>query len=118
MSTWRPAMPGPAARVTRQLATFHLVTLGWVLFRMPSLPDGWRFLLGARQLGYEPSRAGTVALAVVLVGALLHAGPAASDMRRRFVALPPFVQGLAYGSAFLAGYLLAPAGARFIYFQF
>ncbi len=37
-SIWREALAG--------LAVFHLVGLGWVLFRSDSLPAAWRFLEG------------------------------------------------------------------------
>jgi alginate O-acetyltransferase complex protein AlgI len=100
------------------LATFHLVCFGWVLFRMPSLLDGSRFLWGGLRFGYEPTRAGTLAMVALAIGIASHLGPSADAWRRRFVALPPAVQGVAYGIATVIGSLIAPAGARFIYFQF
>ena len=114
----RPASPGRLAAAMRRLVTFHLVVVGWVLFRMPSLVDGWRFLRGLGRFAYEPSRPGSLALAVVVTGIALHASPAATAIRRRFVTLPSFAQGLAYGLAFVVAFLFAPAGARYIYFQF
>jgi D-alanyl-lipoteichoic acid acyltransferase DltB (MBOAT superfamily) len=115
----RPATAaGPVLHAAKVVATFHLVCLGWVLFRMPSLLDGERFLWGGLRLGYAPSRAGTLALVALAIGILAHLGPSAEAWRRRFVALPMPVQGAAYGLATVIGFLVAPPGARFIYFRF
>jgi D-alanyl-lipoteichoic acid acyltransferase DltB (MBOAT superfamily) len=114
----RPARDGALRLAAKRLGTFHLVVLGWVLFRMPSVVDGWRFLRGGLRPGYEPTKAGTLAMIVVATGVLLHVAPPAVEVRRRFVRLPPLAQGVAYGLATVVGFLVAPAGARFIYFQF
>ncbi len=119
---WTAGRPARALTGVRHVlacvVTFHLVTLGWVLFRMPSAVDGWRFMLGGGQLGYEPSRAGSVAIVALAIGVAAHLGPPAARLRERFVALPPAVQGTVYGVATVIGFVVAPPGARFIYFQF
>jgi alginate O-acetyltransferase complex protein AlgI len=106
-----------AARAA-QLATFHLVVLGWVFFRAPSFGHVWTALLRLGTPGWLPGRAAAEALVFVAIGALLHTAPPAARLRERFIRLPGAVQGFAYGVATLAAFFLAPASARFIYFQF
>lgn|GEM_PF-2446686 len=57
------------------------------------------------------------------VGRVLFRAPNLTDVaearvRERFALLPPLSQGLAYSTAIVMMFLIAPAGERFIYFQF
>jgi D-alanyl-lipoteichoic acid acyltransferase DltB (MBOAT superfamily) len=119
LSEWRPARPRAAATIALQrFGIFHLVVLGWVIFRAPSLAAAGTALGRLAVPGMEFVRGGSVALLVLAVGALLHAAPPAARVRERFARFPPVVQGLAYSTAILTAFMLAPAGERFIYFQF
>ena len=133
----RPVSRWPAWM--RRLGTFHLVCLGWVLFRAPSLSAAYR-LLSTLGPGWTPSAEigpeivatlhlvspepwvwspdAAHALAWVAVGVALHVAPLAAGARTRFTQLPPTLQGACYAVAVLALILESPAGARFIYFQF
>jgi alginate O-acetyltransferase complex protein AlgI len=105
--------------VVKRLVTFHLVCLGWVLFRAPSLAvadallraiESWRpFVL---------TRAGSLAAALVSIAALLHVARPGSELRRWLVARPPWLQGLAYVGVAVVVFLFTPATTGFIYFQF
>jgi D-alanyl-lipoteichoic acid acyltransferase DltB (MBOAT superfamily) len=111
----------PASRlgtILGQLVTFHLVVLGWVFFRAPSLLHALGALLQLRRPGWIWVRSGTEALILVTIGVLLHVAPSAPALRARFVRLPAAAQGVAYGVATAVAFFLAPASARFIYFQF
>jgi hypothetical protein len=55
---------------------------------------------------------------LVAIGIALHLAPDAEALRRRFTALPPIAQGLAYAAAAIAAFLFTPGSERFIYFQF
>jgi D-alanyl-lipoteichoic acid acyltransferase DltB (MBOAT superfamily) len=116
-----PASVGAPSRLgiaARRAGTFHLVLLGWIIFRAPSLGVARDVLAGIARGGFVPSRQAVVALVLVAVAVLLHHAPPADAIRRRFTRVPPFMQGLAYATATVVVFLCAPASARFIYFQF
>jgi D-alanyl-lipoteichoic acid acyltransferase DltB (MBOAT superfamily) len=102
----------------RRLVTFHLVALGWVLFRSSGLQtavDMLRGLLVPRPLdGGIP----IVPIALVLVGCATHAVSLRIDVRDAWRAVPRVVQGMAYGVAVIAIGLWSAQSQRFIYFQF
>ncbi len=110
---------GPVATALARVGTFHLIVLGWVLFRAPSMIH---VLLAFLRLGFAPgwvtTRASTEASIVLGLAVLLHCAPVASRMRDRFVALSPWTQGVVYATATVTAFFLAPPGERFIYFQF
>jgi D-alanyl-lipoteichoic acid acyltransferase DltB (MBOAT superfamily) len=112
-----PGGPQPRALFGR-LATFHLVCLGWLVFRAPSFADFLLVCSGLLRPGFASSRAATEALALVGIGVALHLAPDATRVRRAFADLPAVVQGLAYAVACIAAFLFTPGGERFIYFQF
>jgi D-alanyl-lipoteichoic acid acyltransferase DltB (MBOAT superfamily) len=109
---------GAASTALRRLATFHLVVFGWIVFRAPSMADVGLALGRLAVPGLEWVRAGNVALIVLTAAALLHLSPPAARVREWFATLPPVVQGLTYSTASAIAFMLAPAGERFIYFQF
>jgi D-alanyl-lipoteichoic acid acyltransferase DltB (MBOAT superfamily) len=100
--------------------TFHLVCLGWVLFRAPDLATAGA-LLTAMAGGAEATLT-TPKLALLVALALgLHFVPADWQARaeQRLAALPAPAYGLAFGVLLLLVLTLGPTGvAPFIYFQF
>ena len=108
----------PATVTGRRLITFHLVCLGWVLFRAPDIAGAANVLRNLWGWGFVSSRLATQTAILVAVAAALHAGLPARDARAAWVRIPPWAQGAAYAAVFGAMLLLAPASARFIYFQF
>lgn len=118
-SAWRPPVsPGRGRVWLSRLATFHLVCLGWILFRGPSLDSIGAFLAGFGRLTFEPSRAMTQATIYVAIGVILHGLPPAQAVRRRWVTSPAVLQGAGYAIVTILAFLLSPASERFIYFQF
>lgn len=119
---WRGAAPGGrGVRVVSTLVTFHLVCVGWVLFRATSLEHALRLLA---TVVFEPS-AGLSAAWLPILAALL--APLAvvewAQGRRgtaepwlRLPTLPRAVFYAAVGAAILV--LGEDGGAPFIYFQF
>lgn len=116
--TWRARVPNP---VTAWFVTFHLVCLGWVLFRAPDLE------VAAAVLGRLVSGAGSeVALApsVVLLTALVLAAHQVPDTPRRRLRelwdrLPVPVHVVSFALVLVGLDVLGPDGvAPFIYFQF
>jgi len=115
----RPARArGPLGVTLARLGTFHLVMLGWVFFRAPSLHDAVVALGRLATPGYLVTRGASEAGILVGLAVLLHLAPDAARVRARFVRLPPTVQGVAYAAATIAAFFVAPATERFIYFQF
>ncbi len=101
-----------------RVVTFHLVCLGWILFRCASLGDAWMVLRGLWSSEFVPSLAAGQATVLVAVAFALHVGPSASVLRERFVRLPALWQGFAYAGVTVLVFLFSPATSRFIYFQF
>ena len=108
----------PARALLARIATFHLVCVGWLLFRAPSFAELGYLLRGLRHLDVIWTRHTTEALAFVAVGFALHLGPLAEPARSAFTRLPAAAQGVAYAAAAIAAFLFSPGSERFIYFQF
>ncbi len=104
--------------VVQRFATFHLVCLGWVLFRAHTLGDAWTVVCGLPSLAFVPSQAAGRALVLVPIAVALQLLPRAGRVQRSFATLPPWSQGIAYAAVAVAVFLFSPATARFIYFQF
>src|SRR5258706_16253977 len=93
---------GPVAAALARVGTFHLVVLGWVFFRAPSLPDPVHALARLQVPGWTTTRTTTEAAILVVLAAILHLAPQGERLRERFVRLPPVVQGTAYALATIA----------------
>jgi D-alanyl-lipoteichoic acid acyltransferase DltB (MBOAT superfamily) len=107
-------------RVAGVLVTFHIICLGWVLFRAPDLATAWGVLAALGRM--EGAGIATPALAALTALALaLHVLPPGWTMalERRLANLPAPALGLGFGIAILGIVTLGPSGtAPFIYFQF
>jgi D-alanyl-lipoteichoic acid acyltransferase DltB (MBOAT superfamily) len=113
-TAWRPWV--------QRLVTFHLVCLGWVLFRADSLGAALD-VLGRLVAGWdEPTRLATPLLVVVIVVMVtLQNLPdvASAAVRERLAALRPVPMGVALGATLFLITTMGPQGvAPFIYFQF
>ena len=114
------AIAGPprTPRWLRQIVTFHLVALAWVLFRAGSLDTAGaimhglvagRPLWGALPLG---------ALGLVAVGLLTHALAERQDLVDVWARVPRPAQGAIYGLVIVLVGVFSTRSTRFIYFQF
>jgi len=102
----------------RQLATFHLVCFGWVLFRSPSLPAVRDLLLRMRPFTSELTPDAARTLFVLALAIVLHRRGSAQRFREGFTRLPAVAQGVSYAVLVILLFVVSPATARFIYFQF
>jgi D-alanyl-lipoteichoic acid acyltransferase DltB (MBOAT superfamily) len=118
-------IPRPDAPAWRRwlgiLVTFHVVCLGWILFRAGELATTWAMLEALTRFDMAPERA-LGWLAVITAAALaLHALPPrwTERLEARLAPLPVPVVGLIFGVALVVILTLGPSGvAPFIYFQF
>jgi D-alanyl-lipoteichoic acid acyltransferase DltB (MBOAT superfamily) len=119
----REPAPSRWGQVARTVFTFHVVCLGWVLFRAASVRDAWtllrRLATGAR--GGATEGLTPLVWAAIFVGLGLHFLP--EDLREtvasRVARWHPAAVGLACGALLALMDLLSPPGiAPFIYFQF
>jgi D-alanyl-lipoteichoic acid acyltransferase DltB (MBOAT superfamily) len=116
----KPAEAPLAERIARRALTFHLVCVGWVLFRAANAFEAATVL--GRIVTWAPGRfeAGPLVWAPLAIGFALHwLNPAwLARLERRFVDSPGAVQGAAYATMILL--LVAAGGVEtpFIYFQF
>jgi D-alanyl-lipoteichoic acid acyltransferase DltB (MBOAT superfamily) len=103
------------------IVTFHLVCLGWILFRADSFAGAVEVLRGLGRWSQPVSVLTPFLLALTVVGLALHALPprALERMAGGLKRLPSPAAGLALGSAVLLVEAMRPEGvAPFIYFQF
>jgi D-alanyl-lipoteichoic acid acyltransferase DltB (MBOAT superfamily) len=102
------------------LVTFHIVCLGWILFRAESLELAMAMLQGLGRVG--PVTMLTPLLLTLIVGGLaMHWLPprAIEGVAERLKAAPSVTLGLLIGAAILLVEAVRPEGvAPFIYFQF
>jgi alginate O-acetyltransferase complex protein AlgI len=112
-------LPGP--RWLKWLVTFHLVVLGWILFRSQSIGLAVEFLGQLVQPGAATLWSAPVAVAIVLVIGLQLVPPRPVDRLQIAVArLRPVVLavGLALVMAFAGATVSSQGVAPFIYFRF
>lgn len=116
----RPA-PTVRGRMLQRLVTFHVVCLGWVLFRAESLETAgallWRALTA---WGPAPAVTPTV-LALIAIGIGVQYVPrdVGARLEAAFARLRPVPMAAALGAGLLVLDALGPQGvAPFIYFQF
>jgi len=102
------------------LVTFHIVCLGWILFRAESFDLAMQMLAGLGRIG--PVVALPPLLLTLIVGGLaMHWLPprAIEGVAERLKAAPSLTLGLLVGAAILMVEAVRPEGvAPFIYFQF
>ncbi len=109
-----------ARRWLGRILTFHVVCLGWVFFRAPTLTAAWAVL---RRLGHPGTGAGVNLMVVATIAALLASQFVPTDAVGRaqaaFSRMGPAVQGIVLAGALVVTNALAPVGvAPFIYFAF
>jgi alginate O-acetyltransferase complex protein AlgI len=119
----REPEPSRWGRIARTVFTFHVVCLGWVLFRASSVRDAWTLLrrLATGERGGATEGLTPLVWAAIFVGLGLHFLP--EDLREtvasRVARWHPAAVGLACGALLALMDLLSPPGiAPFIYFQF
>ena len=117
----RPAPIDSSGRVwLARLATFHLVCLGWVLFRAESFGSARRVLSRLAHPGSAPLVTPLVAGAIIVTIAAQYV-PAGSVARAqtRLSELAPVTQGAVLAAGLYLITLLGPEGvAPFIYYRF
>ena len=115
-----PLPEGRFAIALERLVTFHLVCLGWVLFRSPSLESAAELLRGLGSFGPAPLVTPAVVAAIALGIGSQYVDPARwRNVGRGFARLGPVAQGAAIGAALAGITALAPEGVSpFIYYRF
>ena len=123
LERWLGLAPGEGAGQWRRLLgvvlTFHLVCLGWVLFRASDLSAAGAMLAALGR--WEGEVVAWPMLALVAVALALHALPPdwQFGLERRLAGWPAWGLGLGFGAVVVLILTLGPAGvAPFIYFQF
>jgi D-alanyl-lipoteichoic acid acyltransferase DltB (MBOAT superfamily) len=111
--------PAPRGHIwLRRLVMFHLVCVGWVLFRVKSSEEIATFVSGLARPGITPSPALGRAIVWTALAWVIHQLCAERDFGRRFLALPPVAQAASYAAVAVLVFLFSPVTQRFIYFQF
>ncbi|MEO6026949.1 MAG: MBOAT family protein [Candidatus Binatia bacterium] len=113
-----PVDEGRAGLFVRRLVMFHLVTIGWVIFRARTLSDVPTFFTGLWRPGLQTGPLFWRALIWTTLAFVVHHVVAERPFARRFLALPPIVQAASYVAVAVLVFVFSPVTQRFIYFQF
>lgn len=103
------------------VVTFHIVLLGWILFRSETFGSALAFLTGLATNWSAPMLVTPLIVALIFVGLAIHWLPprSAEGVARVLAKLPSPATGLAFGFVVLFVEAIRPEGiAPFIYFQF
>ncbi len=118
-------IPRPDAPAWRRwvgiLVTFHIVCLGWVLFRAGDMTTAMGMLEALTRWEQPTERALGWLVAIIAVALALHALPPrwTESLEARLAPWPAPALGLAFGLALVVILTLGPSGvAPFIYFHF
>jgi D-alanyl-lipoteichoic acid acyltransferase DltB (MBOAT superfamily) len=98
--------------------TFHLVCLGWIIFRAQSVGDALRILGNLTSLELAAPIVGKTTLVMLSIAAMSHFMRGKVNLENLFVKLPSPVKGLAYAMVTITIYVFFTTEQRFIYFQF
>ncbi len=116
-----PLEDRPGAVILQRVITFHLVCLGWVLFRADSVSTALA-LLGRLVTSLGPAPSVTPLLLAVIAGVIAAqylSRDLSASLQDRFSRLGPAVQGAALAGGLYLITSLGPQGvAPFIYFRF
>jgi D-alanyl-lipoteichoic acid acyltransferase DltB (MBOAT superfamily) len=104
--------------VVKTVFTFHLVCLGWIIFRAQSMGDALRILGTLASFEVAAPVAGGTTLVMLSVAALSHFIRGKVDLEHLFMRLPSPVKGLTYALVTITIYVFFTTEQRFIYFQF
>jgi alginate O-acetyltransferase complex protein AlgI len=118
---WQPWSPTRFGRIVAVLIVFHIVCLGWILFRADSFATVVVYLSTMAQGQEAEWQATPFTIALIVLGLALHAVP--RDVPGRLARLigdrPGWMWGVTAGLAIAMIDALGPDGvAPFIYFQF
>ena len=118
---WKPWSVERVGRVLAVLIVFHIVCLGWILFRADSFQTVVIFLKAMVQGHGDETQVTPFTLALIVLGLALHAVP--RDMPGRIArvsaAMPAWTWGVTAGVGIAMIDAIGPGGvAPFIYFQF
>jgi tryptophan-rich sensory protein len=97
---------------------FHLVCVGWVIFRAESAGDIAAYFGGLARPGVMVTPAFVRAVVWTALAFVIHQLCAERDFARRFLALPPVAQAASYATVAVLTFVFSPVSQRFIYFQF
>jgi D-alanyl-lipoteichoic acid acyltransferase DltB (MBOAT superfamily) len=115
---WITVPDSPAARWLGRILTFHLVCLGWVIFRSASLPQVGEALAALARPGFAVSAQALGAIVALGLAVVAHVLWSAPQVRRWYVDRAPWAQGVGYAVLIALVSLFSPGSQRFIYFQF
>jgi D-alanyl-lipoteichoic acid acyltransferase DltB (MBOAT superfamily) len=115
-----PADNGAGVKLLKGFITFHLVCLGWLIFRSQSIGDAWTMTTNLFFAPLDFSGIPTRGLVVLIIGYFLHFTPIKlrDFLGDLFTRSPFLVQGTALALMLALINLLKNFSAPFIYFQF
>ncbi|RJP16102.1 MAG: MBOAT family protein [Candidatus Abyssobacteria bacterium SURF_5] len=110
--------PSPLVAVGSALLTFHLVSLGWVIFRAQSLGQAVEVLKNVFSGGQGVETFETPIVVMLSIAILSHIFRSRVKLEEWYVRMPAPVQAFGYSCVTILIYLFFTTEQRFIYFQF
>jgi alginate O-acetyltransferase complex protein AlgI len=110
--------PSPIASVIAAIVTFHLVCLGWTMFRSPSLGLAADVLKNVATGGLSLQTVDASVVAMLVIAMISHVFRSKFKLEEWYVQMPAPVQAFGYSCVTILIYLFFTTEQRFIYFQF
>jgi alginate O-acetyltransferase complex protein AlgI len=110
--------PSPLASVIATILTFHLVCLGWTLFRAQSLGQAGEVLKNVAMGGLSLQTVEAPVVAMLAIATLSHIIRSKFKLEEWYVQMPAPAQAFGYSCVTILIYLFFTTEQRFIYFQF
>ena len=111
---------GAGVKILKGVITFHLVCLGWLIFRSQSPGDAWAMIHNLFSAPLDFNGLPIRGVAALVIGYLMHFTPVRLRERlgESFTRSPIILQGAALAIMLALINLLKNVSAPFIYFQF
>lgn len=110
--------PSPVVAVISALVTFHLVCLGWIMFRAQSMGQAVEIVRNIFTAGMTWNTVEMPIVAMLAIAGLSHVFRSRFNLEEWYVRMPAPVQAFGYSCVTILIYLFFTTEQRFIYFQF
>jgi D-alanyl-lipoteichoic acid acyltransferase DltB (MBOAT superfamily) len=110
--------PSPVVSVVSTLLTFHLVCLGWVLFRAQNVTQAAVVIGNIFAMGAGRKSIDMTVVVLLAIAMLSHLFRSKVNLAEWYVRMPAPVQALGYSCMTIVLFLFFTTEQRFIYFQF
>ena len=107
-------------RIKGRIICFHLVAIGWLLFRVTSWDNFTEYLTSFGKLDFSNSQLHSYFFIILILTTTIHFSPKGivTKAKELITSFPSFIQGAIYAGLILLFSAFSLEGPQFIYFQF